>query len=72
MGFDESYLDRIFRPFQQLHEKKGQYDGTGMGLAICRKIVELHGGTITARSTTGVGSIFTVSLPIINSRERRL
>ena len=53
IGFDEGYLDRIFRPFQQLHEKKGQYGGTGIGLAICRKIVELHGGTITARSTLG-------------------
>jgi two-component system, NtrC family, sensor kinase len=69
IGFDEGYLDRIFRPFQQLHERKGQYDGTGMGLAVCRKIVELHGGTITARSTSGVGSVFTVSLPITSSRE---
>lgn len=72
IGFDEAYIDRIFRPFQQLHQRKGQYDGTGMGLAICRKIVELHGGTITARSTSGVGSTFSVSLPVINSREGSL
>ncbi len=69
IGFDEGYLDRIFRPFQQLHEMKGQYEGTGIGLAICRKIVELHGGTITARSAPGVGSTFIVSLPSRSSNE---
>ena len=69
IGFDEGYLDRIFRPFQQLHERKGQYAGTGMGLTICRKIMELHGGSITAKSTPGVGSLFIVSLPIRNSGE---
>ena len=69
IGFDEDYLDRIFRPFQQLHDRKGQYGGTGMGLAVCRKIAELHDGTLTARSIPGIGSIFTVSLPIRKSRE---
>jgi signal transduction histidine kinase len=69
IGFDEGCIDRIFRPFQQLHARRGQYDGTGMGLAICRKIVELHAGAITAKSTSGAESIFTVSLPIISSRE---
>ncbi|AFZ65669.1 PAS domain-containing sensor histidine kinase [Deinococcus peraridilitoris] len=63
LGFDEKYLDRIFTPFQRLHGR-GKYEGTGMGLAIVRKIVERHGGTITARSTPGEGSTFIVSLPM--------
>ena len=68
-GFDEQYLDRIFRPFQQLHGMKGQYEGTGIGLAICRKVVQLHGGTIAARSAPGAGATFIVTLPIRNSSE---
>jgi PAS domain S-box-containing protein len=63
IGFHEAHLDRIFRPFQRLHGR-GQYEGTGMGLAICRKIAERHGGTITARSTPGKGSTFIVTLPL--------
>lgn len=63
IGFEEKYLDRIFTPFQRLHGR-GQYEGTGMGLAICRKIVERHGGAITARSTPGQGSTFIVTLPL--------
>lgn len=63
IGFDEKYLDRIFAPFQRLHGQ-GRYKGTGIGLAICRKIVECHGGSITARSTPGVGSVFIVTLPV--------
>jgi signal transduction histidine kinase len=63
IGFDEKYLDRIFTPFQRLHGR-GEYEGTGMGLAICRKIVERHGGTITARSTPGEGSTFRVTFPM--------
>lgn len=62
IGFDEEYLNRIFRPFQRLHGRS-EYEGTGMGLAICRKIAERHGGTITARSTPGQGSTFIVTLP---------
>jgi signal transduction histidine kinase len=64
IGFDEKYLDQIFRPFKRLHGKISRYEGTGMGLAICRKIVEMHGGTITARSTPGEGSSFIVTLPL--------
>jgi PAS domain S-box-containing protein len=64
IGFDEKYLDRIFKPFQQLHGRSSSYEGTGMGLAIVRKIVERHGGTITARSTPGEGSTFIVILPM--------
>ncbi len=63
VGFDEKYLDRIFTPFQRLHGR-GEYEGTGMGLAICRKIVERHGGHITARSTPSQGTTFFVMLPI--------
>jgi PAS domain S-box-containing protein len=63
IGFEEKYAERIFNVFQRLHGR-GQYEGTGIGLAICRKIVERHGGTITARSTPGVGTVFRVSLPL--------
>jgi PAS domain S-box-containing protein len=62
IGFDEKYLDRIFMPFQRLHGRN-EYSGVGMGLAICKKIVERHGGAITARSTEGEGSTFTFTLP---------
>ncbi len=61
IGFDEKYLDRIFAPFERLHGK-ATYPGTGIGLAICRRIAERHGGAITAQSTPGSGSTFTVSL----------
>jgi signal transduction histidine kinase len=66
IGFDEKYLDRIFIVFQRLHGRN-EYEGTGMGLAICRKIVERHGGSITARSTPGQGATFLVTLPLISS-----
>ena len=63
IGFDERYLDKIFKPFQRLHGKEAPYEGTGMGLAICRRIVERHGGSITARSEPGKGATFIVKLP---------
>jgi signal transduction histidine kinase len=62
IGFDEKYTDRIFRPFERLHGKN-EYKGTGMGLAICQKIAENHGGTIQAQSQPGQGACFTVVLP---------
>jgi PAS domain S-box-containing protein len=68
IGFDEKYLDRIFTVFQRLH-KKGEYEGTGVGLAICRKIVDRHNGTITARSSPGQGATFVVTLPVIQPKE---
>ncbi len=63
IGFDEKYLDRIFTVFQRLHGR-GEYEGTGVGLAICRKIALRHGGDITARSQPGTGAIFIVTLPL--------
>lgn len=62
IGFDEKYLDRIFAVFQRLHGRD-EYAGTGIGLAVCRKIVERHGGTITASSKPGSGSTFIITLP---------
>ena len=63
IGFDEKYLDRIFNVFQRL-QGRSEYEGTGMGLAICRKIAERHGGSLTAESTPGQGATFIVTLPI--------
>lgn len=63
IGFDEKYLDRIFTVFQRLHGQQ-HYPGTGIGLAICKKVVELHGGTITAESQPQAGATFTVWLPL--------
>ncbi|MDD5207569.1 MAG: ATP-binding protein [Desulfobacterales bacterium] len=63
LGFDEKYLDKIFQPFQRLHGRN-EYPGTGIGLAICKKIVERHRGNITAKSIPGKGSTFIVSLPV--------
>ncbi len=62
IGFDEKYLDRIFNVFQRLHGRS-EYEGTGIGLAICRKIVERHQGSITAESKPGKGARFIVTLP---------
>ncbi|HEY9748088.1 MAG TPA: response regulator [Allocoleopsis sp.] len=63
IGFDEKYLSSIFNAFQRLHGRS-EYEGTGMGLAICRKIVERHNGSITAKSSPGQGSMFIVTLPL--------
>ena len=63
IGFDAKYTDRIFGVFQRLHGR-GEYDGTGVGLAVCRKIVEHHGGDIQAESTAGKGARFVVRLPV--------
>lgn len=63
IGFDSKYLNKIFMPFERLHGRH-EYSGTGMGLAICRKIAERHGGWITAESTPGCGATFIVTLPL--------
>ena len=62
IGFEDRFLDRIFTIFQRLHGRH-EYEGNGVGLAICRRIVERHGGTISATSTVGRGSEFIVSIP---------
>jgi signal transduction histidine kinase len=63
IGFDEKYADRIFQVFQRLNGREA-YPGTGVGLAICRKVVERHHGDISVRSRPGYGTTFTVSLPV--------
>ncbi|GAB4043781.1 PAS domain-containing sensor histidine kinase [Spirosoma litoris] len=63
IGFDEKYLDRIFQVFQRLHGKN-EFAGTGIGLAICERVVANHGGAITASSQLGQGARFSVYLPI--------
>lgn len=63
IGFDEKHLDRIFGIFQRLNGRS-QYQGTGVGLAVCRRIVQRHGGTITAQSSVGNGATFVVTLPL--------
>jgi len=63
IGFKQEDEDRIFQVFQRLHPRN-EYDGTGIGLATCRRIVERHGGEIEARSKVGEGSVFTIRLPV--------
>jgi signal transduction histidine kinase len=63
IGFEAQYAERIFRVFERLHGM-GEFEGTGIGLAVCKKIVERHGGSITATSTPGEGSTFAVTLPL--------
>ncbi len=68
IGFDMRYLEKIFLPFERLHGRS-EYEGTGMGLAICRKIAERHGGGITAQSRPGEGATFIVTLPMRQTDE---
>ena len=63
IGFDEKYLEKIFAVFQRLHGRT-EYEGTGVGLAVCRRITDRHHGAITARSEPGQGSTFIVALPV--------
>jgi PAS domain S-box-containing protein len=63
IGFDEKYADRIFTMFERLHGRAA-YEGTGIGLAICRKIAQRHGGDIRAYSSPGEGARFVVTLPV--------
>lgn len=63
IGFDQSYADQIFEIFQRLHSQQ-QVQGTGVGLAICRKVADNHHGTISAQGQPGQGASFRVSLPV--------
>ena len=63
IGFDEKYADRIFGVFQRLHSRD-MFKGTGIGLSICKKIVDRHSGSIKAKSVPGKGSTFIVTLPV--------
>jgi PAS domain S-box-containing protein len=63
IGFEEKYIEQIFEPFKRLHGTS-EYEGTGIGLAICKKIVERHYGSITAKSIPEEGATFIVTLPI--------
>lgn len=69
IGFEPEYAERIFELFQRLHGRD-QYDGTGIGLGVCRRIVSRHGGTITAEGRPGDGATFTVTLPLKQERTR--
>ncbi|MEO5803316.1 MAG: PAS domain S-box protein [Verrucomicrobiota bacterium] len=70
IGFDQKYVEKIFQVFQRLHGREA-YEGTGMGLAITRKIVEHHGGEITARSKLGEGATFIVILPVTHRKTEK-
>lgn len=66
IGFDEQYTEKMFAVFQRLHGR-GEYEGTGVGLAVCRRITDRHHGTITARSQPGQGATFIITLPLRHS-----
>lgn len=66
IGFDEKFSERIFVIFQRLHTRES-YEGTGIGLAITKKIVERHNGTITATSRENEGTTFVITLPLKNT-----
>ncbi len=63
IGFEAQYAERVFSLFQRLHGRD-EYSGTGIGLALCRKIIERHSGTITAYSAPNEGAVFTIYLPV--------
>jgi signal transduction histidine kinase len=64
IGFDQKYMEKIFRPLERL-VGRSEYEGTGMGLSICKRIIERHGGTISVISSLGEGSTFYIALPVI-------
>ncbi len=66
IGMEPKYLNQIFQPFKRLHGKN-QYEGSGIGLTICQRIIERHGGQITVTSECGKGSVFTITLPRLDS-----
>lgn len=64
IGFEQAQADHIFETFARLNPKD-RYEGTGLGLSLCRKIVQRHGGSITATGSKGEGAVFTVQLPLV-------
>ena len=62
VGFSMNHADQLFKPFQRLHMPSAGFDGTGVGLATVRRIVERHGGTIVAQASMGAGAEFQFSL----------
>jgi PAS domain S-box-containing protein len=70
IGFEPKFAEQIFVVFQRLHGR-GEYEGSGIGLAVCRKITDRHGGTIQAESALNVGTRFLVSLPIKQSSAQK-
>ncbi len=64
IGFNQKYADKIFELFQRLHGNSKNYEGTGIGLTICKKIVQNHKGFIHAESIQGVGSTFVILIPV--------
>jgi light-regulated signal transduction histidine kinase (bacteriophytochrome) len=70
IGFDPKYSEQVFEPFQRLHGPD-EYEGSGIGLAICRKIVQRHGGTVGVETTPGIGTRFWFSLPLPPAAEPR-
>jgi signal transduction histidine kinase len=66
IGFEQEYADKIFSPFQRLHGRD-EYKGTGIGLAVCRRIMERHKGSISAISQLGQGATFIIKLPMEKS-----
>lgn len=65
IGFSQQYADKIFELFQRLHSGSKDYDGTGIGLTICKKLVQNHKGFIYAESAVGEGSTFIIFLPVV-------
>ncbi len=68
IGFEEKYHEKIFAVFQRLHGRN-EYEGTGVGLAVCRRITDRHGGSITARSQPGQGASFVITLPVRHAKK---
>ncbi len=66
IGFESRFAERVFGPFERLHGRS-EYPGTGIGLTICQRIAERHGGTISASSELGQGATFTITLPVRQS-----
>jgi two-component system sensor kinase FixL len=70
IGFDEKYMDKIFAMFGRLHGRT-EYEGTGVGLAVCRRITERHSGTITATSKPGEGATFIIRMPVHQAKQEQ-